>query len=133
MQNENVALPIVMSQPSTLRALTYPLLLDGNGGLRLSSGVEVVRDELVSVLETWNYERVMNAAYGLPPSLIFSAYTSNSVVVERIRQSIRRSVRHPGLEYSVSGQIEESGAVLVSIHWLHNGLPQPPLEYRFDE
>lgn len=120
------------NSPATLRAIAYPLVLDGDGGLVMSYGIDVVRDQLRSALETWQYERVMDATYGLPPSLIFSGYQTNAIAANRIRETLRRSITDPKLAYTVSAEVGEDGAVEVTIPWQYNGIPQPSIEYRLE-
>lgn len=117
--------------PSTLRAIGYPLTLDGNGGLALSYGTDVIRDEFRSALTTWQRERVMRQQYGLPGSLVFSAYPSPAVAAERIRLALMRALGgRKGLSYSVSANPGENGVIEVTIDWSFNGEPQPALRYQ---
>ena len=117
----------------TLTAIAYPLTLNGDGGLVLSTGVDVIGDQLRSCLETWQYERVMQPGYGLPTSLIFSSYPSGAVAAQRIREAIERAITDPQLAYTVSATVNESGAIEVDIPWQYAGVPQPSLKYRLED
>lgn len=117
--------------PSTLRAIAYPFALDGNGGLTLSYGADVIRDEIRSALETWHYERVMRPQYGLPPSLVFSSYPNTAVPAERIRVALLRALGgRKGLSYKVETDALENGVIEVTVTWGFRGEPQPPIRYQ---
>jgi phage baseplate assembly protein W len=57
---------------STLLGLKYPLELDGQGGLKLSSGYDKVGEQILEVLETRLGERVYRPFFGIPEMLFES-------------------------------------------------------------
>jgi phage baseplate assembly protein W len=57
---------------STLLGLKYPLELDGQGGLKLSSGYDRVGEQILEVLETRLGERVYRPFFGIPEMLFES-------------------------------------------------------------
>ena len=61
---DNLSTPSSLEQ-NTLRGLSYPLSVDGNGGLKLSFGIERIGQAIQEVLETRVGERVANPYMGI--------------------------------------------------------------------
>lgn len=113
---------------ASIRGLTYPLTIE-NGNLGVSTDLELVRQQIRSVIETRYYERVMRADYGignyvlevLDPGLINSA----------IQTAINDNV--PSLSaLSVIGDWKtngDDGLYTVYIQYEVGGIPQPPLRF----
>ena len=110
-----------------IRGLTYPLTIS-NGGLGTSVDFDLVREHVLSVVETRWYERVMRANYGtedfifevLKPALINSQFQS----------AIENNV--PEVEaVNVNGDWtrSDSGLYRIIITYYVNGVLQPPLSF----
>ena len=110
-----------------IRGLTYPLSIK-NGGLATSVDFDLVREHVLSVVETRWYERVMRANYGtedfifevLKPALINSQFQS----------AIENNV--PEVEaVNVNGDWtrSDSGLYRIIITYYVNGVLQPPLSF----
>ena len=61
-----------------LRGLAYPLQLDSKGRLELITDLGVIEQNIISVLETRPFERVMRATYGFDPG-IFDTMEPNAI------------------------------------------------------
>jgi hypothetical protein len=108
------------------RGLSYPLALS-DGGLSVSTDLDLIRQAICSVLETRPFERIMRPRYGLS-DLTFEAHPNPSIIAERVRQALE--VQIADVDFVVTGTIEESGAYTLSVQWAVDELPQPPIEYR---
>lgn len=75
---------------STLRGLSYPLSLDGNGGLSLSSNMDRVEQQIREVLETRIGERIYRQYFGIP-EVIFETIDEN-ILSETIKSRILDSI-----------------------------------------
>ncbi|NDC40618.1 MAG: hypothetical protein EBZ77_03565 [Chitinophagia bacterium] len=109
-----------------LRDLAYPLKIV-DGGLATATDTDVVRDSILSVLETRPFERIMRPQYGTS-NLAFEAHPNPSVVAERIRQALELQITDATFE--VLGQVNEDGSYLVTITWSTQAIEQPPIQYR---
>lgn len=94
-------------------SLSYPLQIK-DGGLQVSTDYDVIREAIYSVLETRPYERVMQPTYGTP-DFIFSTYTNSSIVAEMVRIQLEEQLS--GVEFEVTGSIDDSGTSRLSIQW----------------
>lgn len=73
-----------------LRGIKYPLQLDGNGSLAISERADVVREQIVSAIETNPGERIMIPLYGLREHILSSL--APAVVVSDIENTLTRWV-----------------------------------------
>ncbi len=106
-----------------IQGLTYPFIVV-DGGLGVSSDVDLIRQQIFSVLETERYERVMNPAYGLP-DFLFDSPSNDSVVPAQISIALSREV--PSVDFQVTGSIDDGGDYRVTVGWAIDDIPQPPL------
>jgi len=107
------------------RGLAYPLRTH-NGRLVLSEDLELVEDQIVSVLETRPFERVMRADYGFDPE-IFSTLEPTAINA-RISAAVESQV--PAVQnLEVSGGVSklDGGIYEVMLKYSVNGVPRPPL------
>jgi len=107
------------------RGLSYPLRIS-NGRLALSEDLALVEDQIVSVLETRPFERVMRSDYGFDPG-IFSTLEPNA-----INAAIAFAVESEVPEVTnleVNGEVDtiDSGTYQVVLRYSVNGIPVPPL------
>jgi len=111
---------------ASLRGLAYPLQIK-DGNLALSADFASIEDQIISVLETRPFERVMRANYGFDPG-IFDTMEPNAINA-RIYEQIRNEI--PGITgLQVDGNISnaDGGLYQVTIKYAIDGIPQPPLE-----
>lgn len=110
---------------TSIRGLSYPLQVS-NGSLQLAEDDEVIEQQIISVLETRPFERVMRADYGLP-DFIFE--TARPVEIDaKIFEAISTQVAGVD-DLSVVGNWDngDAGAYSVKITYMVRGVPQPPL------
>lgn len=115
-----------MQLPSK-RGLTFPLQLDGNGNLAVSTDYDLVREHIVSVIQTRPFERVFRADYGLPDQTF--NVVQPEIIDSKIAKAIEKEVTEvEDLRVYGSWIASEDGVYNVSIFYGLNGVPQPPLE-----
>lgn len=100
----------------TLRGISYPLQLDGNGGLKVSSGGKLIQEQIVSALETRPGERIMIPLYGMK-NHIFNSY-GPSVVISDIESQIQLWVpeaKNVTITYDKSNELIELGRLNITV------------------
>ncbi len=113
-----------MDLPSK-RGITYPLnIIDGN--LAVSTDLDLVREHIISVLQTRPFERVMRLDYGTPDE-VFSVIQPE-IIDAKISSAIEREVTELS-DLRVQGEWYngEDGFYNVDIYYTVAGKPQPPL------
>ena len=114
-----------MQLPSK-RGISYPLQIV-NGNLAVSSDYDLVREHIVSVLETRPFERVMRLSYGTPDQ-VFSV-VQPEIIDSKIASAIEQEVTEiEDLRVTGEWYASEDGIYNVSIYYTLDGKPQPPLE-----
>ena len=110
---------------TSIRGLSYPLQVK-NGRLQLVADDSIVEQQIISVLETRPYERVMRADYGLP-DYVFETMRPTEINA-RIFEAITTQVASVD-DLSVTGNWDsgDGGLYAVSITYSVRGVPQPPL------
>lgn len=116
------------------RGLSFPLELDGNGGLKTSIDSDLTREHILSVLTTLPHERVMRQSYGLPNQVL------NAAEPDLVDLQIRRSLEEEVQEVE-SFQVEsnstltdlEAGLYGVNVYWTYNGKIEPPLSITLEK
>ena len=108
------------------RGLAYPLQVE-NGGLKTAVDFSVIEQNMVEVLETRPFERVMRSTYGFDPK-IFDTLEPNAIDA-RISKAIRVNVPNAS-NVEVIGQPStvEDGMYQVTIRYRVNGEAAPPLD-----
>jgi hypothetical protein len=114
---------------AAIQGFTYPLTLV-NGGLGLSSDFELIRQQIMSVLETRPYERIMRPNYGTP-DLVFDVAADVALIVERTRIALETQI--PDVAFAIAGNIADDGVCNLSIGWSLNDIAQPPIQYRLTD
>ena len=110
-----------------IRGLTYPLTLS-NGGLAVSADVDLVREHVLSVVETRWYERVMRANYGTD-DYIFQVLKP-AVINSQFQQAIEQNVPElSGVTVVGDWTQSDSGLYRVIITYYLDGVPQPQLSF----
>lgn len=111
---------------ASVRGLKYPLeVVDGN--LAISSDLVSVEDQIISVLETIPFERVMRANYGFDPG-IFDTLEPNAINSRIYEQIIQEVPLVTALEVTGNISNADGGLYQVTIKYAVDGIPQPPLE-----
>lgn len=101
---------------TTLRGLTYPLKLDGNGGISMSYGYDRIAQAIQEVLETRIGERVGDPFLGTR-ELLFDTL-SESVEAQSIKRQILSSVPYLSEEsLSVSVSLGEDGTCYINVRY----------------
>lgn len=116
-----------MSPLANIRGLSYPLRLI-NGGLAVSTDLNLIKESIFSVLETIPSERVMQYPYGTP-HLVFDTVPTFGVVLEIIRQALETQIPEV-TRFEILGDIDEEGVGRVTINWEVDSLPQVPIQYQ---
>ena len=111
---------------ATFRGLQYPLeVIDGQ--LVVREDVAIVEQNIIEVLETRPFERVMRNTYGFDPK-IFDTLEPNAINA-RIHRAVITQIQ--GItELSVQGQPDvsaETGTYQVTLKYKVEGVPAPPL------
>ena len=110
-----------------IRGLTYPLSIK-NGGLATSVDFDLVREHVLSVVETRWYERVMRANYGTE-DFIFEVLKP-ALINSQMQSAIENNV--PEIEaVNVNGDWtrSDSGLYRIVISYYVDGVLQPPLSF----
>ena len=108
-----------------IRGFAYPLQVK-NGSLMLTEDVNIVEQQIISVLETRPFERIMRAEYGLPDDTF---ETMNPAAIDsKISEAILEQVGGVS-DLSVRGSWTggDNGLYAINILYTVNGTPQPPL------
>ena len=113
-------------QVAVVRGLTYPLQLGADGKLLLSEDLSVVEQNIISVLETRPFERVMRADYGFDPR-IFDVMEPTAINA-RIWLAVTTYVTAV-TDLTVDGGIStaDNGVYNCQLKYSVNGLAAPPL------
>ncbi len=111
---------------AVVRGFAYPIQLDANGQIELAEDVSVVEQNIISVLETRPFERVMRADYGFDPGIF------DTMEPTAINARIWRAVTTycPAVtDLTVDGGISsaDNGVYNVLIKYSVNGTQAPPL------
>ena len=111
---------------AVVRGLAYPLQLDSNGRPLLAEDLSVVEQNIISVLETRPFERVMRADYGFDPGIF------DTLEPTAINARIWRAVTTycPAVtDLSVDGgiSIADNGVYNVVLKYTVDGNTAPPL------
>ena len=103
-------------QNNTLRGLTYPLQLDGNGGISTSYGYDRIGQAIQEVLETRIGERVGSPFLGTR-ELLFETL-SEDIEEQNIKKQILSAVPYLSEEsLNVSLSIGEEGTCYITVRY----------------
>jgi phage baseplate assembly protein W len=93
----------------------YPIQVS-NGRILISTGTDIEKDAIFSVLETRKFERVMRPlSYGTK-SYIFESFRTSSIIPARVEVALRSQI--PSLrEIQVTGSLDESGVQQFKVYW----------------
>ena len=113
---------------ATQRGIAYPLTLE-DGQLAIAADADLIRTHIYSVLETEPKERVMAMNYGTP-NLLFNTVADVFVIASAVQRSLSSQI--PDVVFSVSGELNEGGAVLLTVEWTLLGILQPPIRFELE-
>jgi hypothetical protein len=115
---------------NTLLGLSYPLELDGNGGLKLTYGIERIGQAIREVFETRIGERVANPFMGIR-ELLFETI-SEEVEAQSIRRQLLSAIPYLREEnLSVSLSLGEDGTCYIVAKYAVEGLSDVLVRYNF--
>jgi hypothetical protein len=99
---------------ASIKGLSYPLELNGNGGLKTSSNYSRLSEQILEILDTKVGERVYRPFFGLP-ELVFETI-SESVLSSAIKKQIKNALPFD-LDLDVSVEIEDNGMTVIIIRY----------------
>ena len=113
---------------STLKGLSYPLEVDGAGGLKLSSNYDRIGEQILEVLQTRIGERVYRPFFGLPELLFetIDEYTLSQTIKSQLEGSLAIV---PDLKVEVS--LLEDGRAFIVVFYSVEGSEQQMVKYSF--
>lgn len=112
----------------TLQGLKYPLELDGNGGLKISSNYDRIEEQILEVLQTRIGERVFRPFFGLP-ELIFETI-DEGILSQSIKSQILASLPiEPELEVII--ELSEYGNAVIYVWYSIGGSDRSLVKYSF--
>jgi phage baseplate assembly protein W len=113
---------------STLQGLKYPLELDGQGGLKLSSGYDRIGEQILEVLETRFGERIYRPFFGTP-EVIFESI-DEYVLAQTIRSQLLGFLPAvPNIDVKVA--LSEDGNAQVIVFYSVEGSENSMVKYSF--
>ena len=111
---------------AVVRSFAYPIQLDSNGRLLLAEDISVVEQNIISVLETRPFERVMRSDYGFEPGIFDTMEpTAINVRIWLVVTTYCPSVADLTVDGGIS--LADNGVYNVLIKYTVNGLQAPPL------
>lgn len=113
---------------STLRGLKYPLEVDENGGLKLSSGYDRLGEQILEVLETRLGERVYRPFFGIP-EVIFETIDEYTLAQTIRSQLVAFLPTIPNLEVKVT--LSEDGGAQIIVFYSVEGSEGAMVRYSF--
>ena len=111
---------------TTLFGLSYPLELDGKGGLKTASNYDRIGQQIIEILDTRVGERVYRRFFGIP-ELVFETI-SEDLLSQIIKKQISNSLPFD-LEMDVSVELDESGTAVIFITYSPEGSEQYMIRY----
>lgn len=113
---------------STLTGLTYPLALDGNGGLSLSYNSDRIEQQILEILDTNFNERVLRVEFGTSDYLFDTI--SESVLESQLQTILGRYIKNT--EIKVKVYIDEEGVCDLRIYYSYLGGLDGLVRYSFN-
>ena len=96
----------------SIQGLSYPLELDGNGGIKTSSNYQRISEQIVEILDTRIGERVYRQCFGIPETIFETI--SEDVLGQLIKKQIKEAIPF-NLELDVSVEINEEGTAIIYV------------------
>lgn len=111
---------------ASIRGIAYRLQVQ-DGRLVTHEDFALIRDHIISVLETEPYERVMRPLYGTP-DFLFRGVSDINLIAQWVRQCLEREI--PDVLFAVQGRIADDGFGILAVKWAVDGIPQAPIEFK---
>jgi len=113
---------------ATLQGPSYPLELDGKGGLKLSSNYDRLGEQILEVLQTRIGERLYRPFFGIPELLFetIDEYTLSQTIRSQLEASLPIT---PNL--SVAVELFEDGRVAIMVGYSVEGSESQIVKYSF--
>lgn len=113
---------------STLRGLKFPLELDGEGSLKLSSGYDRIGEQILEILETRLGERVYRPFFGIP-EVIFESIDEYALA-QTIRSQLLAFI--PAVpDINVRVLLGEDGTARLFVYYSVEGTETALIQYSF--
>lgn len=103
-----------------MQGISYPLQLNGNGGLELKQDDDLVQSLIFSFFETYPLENPMRPKYGFNSEL----FTSQQRYDPSINLANRLAEFIPNTAFEVRTQINDSGERELLVYWQYNNNPR---------
>jgi hypothetical protein len=113
---------------STLSGLSYPLKLNGNGGLSLSYGYDRIREQILEILDTRLGERVYRPFFGTP-ELIFETINED-VLAQTLKKQIQGAIKFQ-IDLDVVVKITDLGTASIYVIYSDEGATPQMVKYSF--
>lgn len=114
---------------SYIGGLSYPLRLDGNGGLTVSVGDQRITEQVTEVLETQIGERVWRQFFGMPDVLFESI--SEDILSNMIKKQLERSILGvSSIDFDISVEASAEAEMYITVSYAIEGNTRPSLTYR---
>jgi hypothetical protein len=113
----------------TLTGFTYPLQINADGGISLSSDADYIQQQIRSYVETELGERLGLAEYGLPDYL-FQTYQAVGFIARDLETKLPIFI--PQASFSCRAEINDSGEASVEIDWTYQDEEQSTLTFKFE-
>lgn len=110
----------------SIKGLSYPLQLNGNGGLKTSSNYSRLSEQILEVLDTKVGERVYRQFFGLP-ELVFETI-SEAVLAQVIKKQLEQALPFD-VELDVSVEIDENGSAVIYVGYSLEGSGRYIIKY----
>ena len=108
--------------------LSYPLQLDGNGNLKVSSDLDRIRDLIWSFIETLPGENPMRPTYGTP-SPVFDTQNDWNSYIARLQTKLTEEI--PEGDFAINSTIFDDGSSGVDIFYSLQGNQQETISVAF--
>lgn len=111
---------------SSIKGLSYPLELNGSGGLKTSSNYDRLTEQVLETLHTRVGERVYRQFFGIP-EMVFETI-SEEVLSQVIKKQLEEAIPFD-IELDVSVEISEDGRAVVYVGYSLEGTGKYIIKY----
>jgi hypothetical protein len=101
--------------------ISFPLQVE-NGNLKVSSGIDVIRDHIISFISTEKLERVMRLNYGIESNL-FETESDLDVLSIGLKEALTSEI--PQATFKITTEFNDLGELLIEIQWSVPGFDDP--------
>lgn len=111
---------------SSIKGLSYPLEINGSGGLKTSSNYDRLSEQVLETLHTRVGERVFRQFFGIP-ELVFET-VSEEVLSQIIKKQLEEAIPFD-IELDVSVEISEDGRAVIYVGYSLEGTGKYIIKY----